>query len=117
MQVLLPSGYYFRGRTFLGTDVSAKQSLFLIVQHNQFHDIYTSIDFLLASIHSFKYTMVWFGFEILQVANTVLIPNQDVFQMWLFSKLVVIVVSSSKLENSPNEFRNTCGSKDVAMTI
>ena len=51
---------YFSSRYFL------KTVTFLIILRNKFHSIYTWKDSSLTSIHSFKYTMVWSDFEILQ---------------------------------------------------
>ena len=62
-QVLLTDSDVFR-RTILGTRISWKQSDFLIVLHNQFHDIL--LDLPLTRIHSFKSTMVSSDFEIPQ---------------------------------------------------
>ena len=59
-QLFLQKRNFFRSRHFLS------QSLFLTVLCNKFDSIYTLKDFLLTSIHSFKYTMIWYEFEIHQ---------------------------------------------------
>ena len=57
---------FFRRGNFLGTGISWKKSLFLIVLRNQFHSIYAWRKFPLTSIHSFKYSMVRSDSEIPQ---------------------------------------------------
>ena len=51
--LLLSNSYFFRRGSFLGADISWKQSLFLIVLRDQFSSIYTWKGFPLTSIHSF----------------------------------------------------------------
>ena len=64
--VFILNSCFFRRGTFLGAGISWKKSLFLIVLRNQFQSIYTWKEFLLTSIHSFKYSMVRSDFEIPQ---------------------------------------------------
>ena len=52
----------------------------------------------------------------LKIANNVLIATKDVLEMWLFRFLGNCDIFKQASENSPNEFRSTCDSKDVAMT-
>ena len=55
----------FQKNNFLGTGISWEESLFVVLR-NQLHSIYTWKDFQLTIIYSFKYTMGWSDFEILQ---------------------------------------------------
>ena len=86
----------FQKKKFLRSRYSLKNSFFLIVLRNQFHIIYTWKDFTLTSIHSFKYFEVPQTF-IVENSKQSINFNTGCVAMWLFSKLVVIVVSSNKL--------------------
>ena len=107
--VLFRSKYFCQTVTFSEEKLYQKQlfldknHFLLIVLHDQFHSIHTLKNFSLISIHYFQY-MVWFGLTslkfpnplLLKIVNNVLILRQDVLQMCLFGKLLVILVSSHK---------------------
>ena len=61
-------------------------------------------------------TLKFLNSLLLKIANNVSILIQDVLQMQLFRKLLVIVVSSNKLWKIGLAV-NICGSKDVATKI
>ena len=59
--------YFFRSWTFLGAGI-LENSHFSekLLLRNQVHNRYTWKNFPLTSIHSFDYTLIWFGFELPQ---------------------------------------------------